>query len=89
MPFKPGKRHFQRQRHARQLAARGDARERSERGALDGGDLERDALQPTRAGIVQRRRRDAELGVAELERDLRAVAPGDSFRLDVPGWFGA
>jgi DNA-binding MarR family transcriptional regulator len=34
----------------------------------------------------------SELGaarLAELERDLRAVAPGDSFRLDVPGWFGA
>jgi DNA-binding MarR family transcriptional regulator len=34
----------------------------------------------------------SELGaarLAELERDLRAMAPGDSFRLDVPGWFGA
>ena len=33
----------------------------------------------------------SELGAARLaglERDLRAVAPGDSFRLDVPGWFG-
>ncbi|MEV4844142.1 MarR family winged helix-turn-helix transcriptional regulator [Micromonospora matsumotoense] len=26
--------------------------------------------------------------VAALEDDLRAVTPPDSFRLDVPGWFG-
>ncbi|OWV12999.1 MarR family transcriptional regulator [Micromonospora wenchangensis] len=27
--------------------------------------------------------------VAALEDDLRAVTPPDSFRLDVPGWFGS
>src|SRR3984885_589566 len=27
--------------------------------------------------------------LAELETDLRAMAPGDTFRLDVPGWFGS
>jgi DNA-binding MarR family transcriptional regulator len=26
--------------------------------------------------------------LAELERDLRTMAPGETFRLDVPGWFG-
>jgi DNA-binding MarR family transcriptional regulator len=26
--------------------------------------------------------------LAELEADLRAMAPGEIFRLDVPGWFG-
>ena len=26
--------------------------------------------------------------VAALEADLRAVAPGQAFRLDVPGWLG-
>jgi DNA-binding MarR family transcriptional regulator len=26
--------------------------------------------------------------VAALERDLRAVAPGQAFRLDIPGWLG-
>jgi len=26
--------------------------------------------------------------VAALERDLRAVAPGQAFRLDMPGWLG-
>ena len=34
----------------------------------------------------------AALGPARLqalEADLRAMAPGDTFRLDVPGWFGA
>jgi DNA-binding MarR family transcriptional regulator len=25
----------------------------------------------------------------QLEADLRSMVPGDSFRLDVPGWFGA
>jgi hypothetical protein len=25
---------------------------------------------------------------AELEAGLRAMVPGDTFRLDVPGWFG-
>ncbi|MEV0360573.1 MarR family winged helix-turn-helix transcriptional regulator [Nocardia sp. NPDC050697] len=25
--------------------------------------------------------------IAELERDLRVLAPGELFRLDVPGWF--
>ncbi len=27
--------------------------------------------------------------LSALEADLRAMAPGDTFRLDVPGWFGA
>ena len=34
----------------------------------------------------------AELGgtrLTELEADLRAMAPGETFRLDVPGWFGS
>ena len=26
---------------------------------------------------------------AELERDLRKMVPGETFRLDVPGWFGS
>jgi DNA-binding MarR family transcriptional regulator len=26
--------------------------------------------------------------LSELEADLRAMAPGEAFRLDVPGWFG-
>jgi DNA-binding MarR family transcriptional regulator len=26
--------------------------------------------------------------LADLEADLRAVAPGQAFRLDIPGWFG-
>jgi hypothetical protein len=25
---------------------------------------------------------------AELEASLRTMAPGETFRLDVPGWFG-
>ncbi|MBV9446900.1 MAG: winged helix-turn-helix transcriptional regulator [Streptosporangiaceae bacterium] len=34
----------------------------------------------------------AELGasqLAQLEADLRTMVPGPTFRLDVPGWFGA
>jgi DNA-binding MarR family transcriptional regulator len=27
--------------------------------------------------------------VADLEASLRTMAPGETFRLDVPGWFGA
>jgi DNA-binding MarR family transcriptional regulator len=27
--------------------------------------------------------------LSALESDLRAMVPGDTFRLDVPGWFGA
>src|SRR5262249_31918995 len=27
--------------------------------------------------------------LAELESGLRTMAPGETFRLDVPGWFGA
>jgi DNA-binding MarR family transcriptional regulator len=27
--------------------------------------------------------------LAALEADLRAMVPGETFRLDVPGWFGA
>jgi DNA-binding MarR family transcriptional regulator len=27
--------------------------------------------------------------LAELEASLRTMAPGDTFRLDVPGWFGS
>jgi DNA-binding MarR family transcriptional regulator len=27
--------------------------------------------------------------LAALETDLRTMAPGETFRLDVPGWFGA
>jgi DNA-binding MarR family transcriptional regulator len=27
--------------------------------------------------------------LSALEADLRAMAPGEAFRLDVPGWFGA
>jgi len=27
--------------------------------------------------------------LSELEADLRAMVPGETFRLDVPGWFGA
>ena len=27
--------------------------------------------------------------LTELETDLRAMAPGETFRLDVPGWFGS
>jgi DNA-binding MarR family transcriptional regulator len=29
------------------------------------------------------------VGLSALESDLRAMVPGDTFRLDVPGWFGA
>jgi DNA-binding MarR family transcriptional regulator len=39
-----------------------------------------------------RLRWQATLGAARLsalEADLRAMVPGDTFRLDVPGWFGA
>jgi DNA-binding MarR family transcriptional regulator len=38
-----------------------------------------------------RARWERELGparLAELEQDLRAMTPGETFRLDVPGWFG-
>ena len=27
--------------------------------------------------------------LSALEADLRAMVPGETFRLDVPGWFGA
>ena len=27
--------------------------------------------------------------LAELEAGLRTMVPGETFRLDVPGWFGA
>jgi hypothetical protein len=27
--------------------------------------------------------------LSALETDLRAMVPGETFRLDVPGWFGA
>jgi DNA-binding MarR family transcriptional regulator len=27
--------------------------------------------------------------LAEMETDLRAMTPGETFRLDVPGWFGS
>jgi DNA-binding MarR family transcriptional regulator len=27
--------------------------------------------------------------LADLEAGLRTMAPGETFRLDVPGWFGA
>jgi hypothetical protein len=27
--------------------------------------------------------------LAELESGLRTMVPGETFRLDVPGWFGA
>ncbi len=39
-----------------------------------------------------RARWEAELGaarLAQLESALRTMAPGETFRLDVPGWFGA
>jgi DNA-binding MarR family transcriptional regulator len=39
-----------------------------------------------------RTRWEAELGtpkLAQLEASLRTMAPGPTFRLDVPGWFGA
>jgi DNA-binding MarR family transcriptional regulator len=39
-----------------------------------------------------RARWEAELGgtrLAEMEADLRAMAPGETFRLDVPGWLGS
>jgi DNA-binding MarR family transcriptional regulator len=39
-----------------------------------------------------RARWEAQLGgtrLAEMEADLRAMAPGETFRLDVPGWFGS
>lgn len=39
-----------------------------------------------------RSRWEAELGarrLAALESDLRAMAPGQAFRIDVPGWLGA
>jgi DNA-binding MarR family transcriptional regulator len=39
-----------------------------------------------------RMRWERELGatrLAELEADLRTMAPGETFRLDVPGWFGS
>jgi DNA-binding MarR family transcriptional regulator len=38
-----------------------------------------------------RARWERELGAARLnamEHDLRTMAPGETFRLDVPGWFG-
>ena len=47
--------------------------------------LSADAFEHVRA------RRGGLLGadrVAALERDLRAVAPGQAFRLDVPRWLG-
>jgi hypothetical protein len=27
--------------------------------------------------------------LSALETDLRTMAPGETFRLDVPGWFGS
>jgi DNA-binding MarR family transcriptional regulator len=39
-----------------------------------------------------RARWEAQLGgtrLAEMEADLRAMASGETFRLDVPGWFGS
>jgi DNA-binding MarR family transcriptional regulator len=39
-----------------------------------------------------RARWERDLGSArlmELEKDLRTMAPGEVFRLDVPGWFGS
>lgn len=52
----------------------------------------RDCL--VRSGAIlarQRQRWEEELGavrLAELERDLRVLAPGPALSLDVPGWFG-
>jgi DNA-binding MarR family transcriptional regulator len=40
--------------------------------------------------IRQRWRRELGPGrEADLERDLRRMVPGETFRLDVPGWFGS
>jgi DNA-binding MarR family transcriptional regulator len=40
--------------------------------------------------IRQRWRKELGIGrEAELEHDLRRMVPGETFRLDVPGWFGS
>jgi DNA-binding MarR family transcriptional regulator len=68
----------------------------------DDGDRRRKVVRLTRRGIEAltssamifadiRARWERELGAARLsamEHDLRAMAPGEVFRLDVPGWFG-
>ena len=44
------------------------------------------------AGPVGHARWAAELGtarLADMEASLRTMAPGEMFRLDVPGWFGS
>lgn len=69
----------------------------------DGADHRRKLIRLTPRGIEMlalsavifdgiRSRWARELGadrVEDLESALRAIAPADSFRLDVPGWFGA
>lgn len=48
----------------------------------------------SRSAVILGRLRDAwaeQIGprrMARLEDDLRALTPGDAFRLDAPGWFG-
>ena len=80
-------RHFQRQREARQLAARGDLGQRAEGGAFHGGDFEGDLLQAIgRAGLFgQRLQRDAEFGMAQFQR--RQFGGDGGFQL--PGGAGA
>ena len=69
----------------------------------DGSDLRRKLVRITPRGLEAlaasaiifediRSRWEAELGarrLAALESDLRAMAPGQAFRIDVPGWLGA
>ena len=70
--------------------------------AGDDADRRRKVVRLTRRGIEAltssamifadiRARWERELGPARLtamEHDLRTMAPGEAFRLDVPGWFG-
>ena len=52
--------HLDRERQARELAARGDARERRQRLARVRGDLQLDRLEPARGGLVERFERHRE-----------------------------
>ncbi len=65
-----GQRDLQGQREARQFAARCDPGQRTEGGAFHGGDFEGNSFKSIgRAGVIgQRLQRDAEFGMAELQR---------------------
>ena len=64
-----GQRHFQGQRETRQLAARGDFRQRAERRAFHGGDFEGDFLQAVgRARVIRQGfQRDAEFRMPQFQ----------------------